>query len=260
MNLNLQSKVIIVTGGASGIGEKIVQVLAEERAIPCILDRDDKKASPLVESLKQNAKEAYYFKTELTDADACQKSIHQVLSIHNRIDGVVNNAGINDGVGLENGNYERFLSSLINNVGHYYSVSNFALPALKQSKGAIVNIISKTAFTGQGNTSGYAAANGCRVGLTESLAEELAEYSIRVNGIVVAECWTPQYEWWVNQQADSENLLKKIKSEIPLENRMTEAKEIADLAAFLLSDKATGINKQTIFVDGGYVHLDRAIT
>ena len=77
-----------------------------------------------------------------------------------RIDGLVNNAGVNDGVGLENGNYEAFMASLHKNVVHYYLVAHYALPALIKSKGAIVNITSKTAETGQGNTSAYAAANG----------------------------------------------------------------------------------------------------
>src|SRR5690606_13748470 len=102
-----------------------------------------------------------------------------------RIDGLVNNAGVNDGVGLESGSYRQFVDSLHKSLIHYYLMAHHALPALKASKGSIVNIGSKTAETGQGNTSGYAAANGGRNALTREWAVELLQYGIRVNAIIV---------------------------------------------------------------------------
>lgn len=177
-----------------------------------------------------------------------------------RIDGLVNNAGQNDGVGLEHGDYESFTESLHKNVVHYYLMAHFALPELIKSKGAIVNITSKTAETGQGNTSGYAAANGGRNALTREWAVELLKYGIRVNAIVVAECWTPQYEKWIQTLPDSNEKLKQITSKIPLENRMTTPEEIGNMVAFLLSQKSSHTTGQLIHIDGGYVHLDRALT
>ncbi|MGN6533881.1 MAG: SDR family oxidoreductase [Ginsengibacter sp.] len=260
MDLHLQNKIIIVTGGASGIGESISKKLAEERAIPCILDHSEKKMENVVNEIRHEyGINAFSVSTELTDPVACQNSVDKILLKFGTIDGLVNNAGLNDGVGLENGNYEKFISSLDRNVVHYYTIANCALSALKESKGSIVNICSKTAITGQGGTSGYAAANGERIELSKEWAVELASFGINVNAVVVAECWTPQYEWWINQQANPEEKLIEITSKIPLGNRMTTSKEVADTVLFLLSANSKAINGQLFFVDGGYVFLDRNI-
>jgi L-fucose dehydrogenase len=202
---------------------------------------------------------AYQFVAELTKPAECERAVKAVEDKMGRIDGLVNNAGVNDGVGLASGDYEGFMASLHKNVVHYYLLAHHALPALKKSKGAIVNISSKTAETGQGNTSGYAAANGGRNALTREWAVELLQDGIRVNAIIVAECWTPLYEKWIKTLANPEEKLKTIVSKIPLENRMTTAEEIANMTAFLLSSRSSHTTGQLIHVDGGYVHLDRAL-
>ena len=260
MDLQLEDKIIIVTGGAKGIGEGIVKVLAKEGAIPCIIGRSTADNLKVVEVVEASGGKAFQFAAELTEPGECENAVNAVLSQFNRIDGLVNNAGVNDGVGLESGGYEKFMASLHKNVVHYYLMAHFALPALKQSKGAILNITSKTADTGQGNTSGYAAANGGRNALTREWAVELLKYGIRVNAIVVAECWTPLYENWIKTLPDPAAKLKEIESKIPLGNRMTTAEEIADMTAFLLSEKSSHTTGQLIHVDGGYTHLDRAIS
>ena len=122
-----------------------------------------------------------------------------------------------------------------------------------------MNISSKTADTGQGGTSAYAAANGGRNALTREWAVELLKYGIRVNAIVVAECWTPLYEKWINTLPDPEEKLRAITANIPLGRRMTTAEEIASTAAFLLSERSSHTTGQLLYVDGGYVHLDRAL-
>jgi L-fucose dehydrogenase len=138
-------------------------------------------------------------------------------------------------------------------------MAHFALPYLITSKGPIVNISSKTAETGQGNTSAYAAANGGRNALTREWAVEMLKYGIRVNALIVAECWTPQYESWIRTLNNPEEKLNEIRARIPLGNRMTTTFEIANMVAFLLSEKSSHTTGQLIHVDGGYVHLDRAL-
>jgi len=259
MDLGLKDKVIIVTGGAKGIGEGIVKVLAAEGAIPVIVGRNEADNQATVSAVQQAGGQADQLIAELTDPTASQAAVETVLARFGRIDGLVNNAGVNDSVGLENGNYEKFMASLHKNVVHYYLMAHYALPALKNSKGSIVNIGSKTAETGQGGTSAYAAANGGRNALTREWAVELLPYSIRVNAIIVAEAWTPLYETWINTFDDPETKLKGITAKIPLENRMTTTEEIANMTAFLLSAKSSHTTGQLIHVDGGYVHLDRAL-
>lgn len=259
MNLQLNNKVIIVTGGAKGIGEGICKVLAAEGAIPVVVGRKANDNMVVVNAITAAGGKAFQVAAELSDPNECKKAVAEVIAHFGRIDGLVNNAGVNDGVGLENGNYEAFMASLHKNVVHYYLMAHYALPELIKSKGSILNITSKTAETGQGNTSAYAAANGGRNALTREWAVELLKYGIRVNAIVVAECWTPAYDTWVKTLANPEEKLKEITSKIPLENRMTTAEEIANATAFLLSSRSSHTTGQIIHVDGGYVHLDRAL-
>ncbi|MDP4151548.1 MAG: SDR family oxidoreductase [Bacteroidota bacterium] len=259
MDLQLKEKVIVVSGGAKGIGRGIAGVLVREGAIPFIIGRNEKDNEQAVLELSAGGGEARQVVAELSDPAQCEMAIRKVLDHCGRIDGLVNNAGVNDGVGLESGNYTAFMASLHKNLIHYYLLAQHALPALKRSKGPIINISSKTAETGQGNTSAYAASNGGRNALTREWAVELLKYGIRVNAIIVAECWTPLYEKWIGSHPDPEEKLRSIVSKIPLENRMTTTEEIANMTAFLLSERSSHTTGQLIHVDGGYVHLDRAL-
>jgi L-fucose dehydrogenase len=259
MDLGLKDKVIIVSGGAKGIGKGIVEVLAAEGAIPVILGRDEKDNARAVAEIEDRGGKAFQVEAELSKPEECEKAIQAVIKQFGRIEGLVNNAGFNDTVGLENGSYEKFMDSLHNNLTHYYLLTHHALPYLKESGGAILNISSKTAETGQGGTSAYAAANGGRNALTREWAVELAKYNIRVNAIIVAECWTPAYEKWLQTLPNPEEKLKEITSCIPLGRRMTYPEEIANTVAFLLSERSSHTTGQLIHVDGGYVHLDRAM-
>ncbi|MEP7278739.1 MAG: SDR family oxidoreductase [Bacteroidota bacterium] len=259
MDLQLKDKVIIVTGGARGIGEGIVKVLGREGALPVIIGRNEKDNQATAAAVVAAGGKCGQVVAELTDPTTSEKAVKSVVEKYGRIDGVVNNAGANDGVGLENGNYETFMASLHKNLIHYYLIVHHALPELKMSRGAIVNITSKTAETGQGGTSAYAAANGGRNALTREWAVELLKYGIRVNAIVVAECFTPLYARWIETLPNRQEKLKEIEAKIPLGNRMTTAEELGNTTAFLLSACSSHTTGQLIHVDGGYVHLDRAL-
>ena len=255
MNLNLKDKVIIVTGGAKGIGAGITKSLAAEGAIPVVVGRDANDNDAIIKEVGAG----FGITAELTHPEACENAVKATIEKFGRIDGLVNNAGVNDGVGLEKGNYEAFIASLHKNVVHYYLMAHHALPELIKSKGAIVNIGSKVAETGQGNTSAYAASNGGRNALTREWAVELLKYGIRVNAVIVAECYTPLYEKWIKTLPNPEEKLRSITDKIPLGKRMTTAEEIADMVVFLLSERSSHTTGQLIYVDGGYTHLDRSL-
>ncbi|MEN1785520.1 MAG: SDR family oxidoreductase [Bacteroidota bacterium] len=260
MELGLKDKVVIVTGGDKGIGKAIVEELAAEGAIPVILGRTEVDVVNVFEEIKQTGAKVHYRLVELTDNEQCQKAIDEIKTTLGHIDGLVNNAGVNDQIGLEQGTYDDFIKSIKRNVGHYYQMARLCLPELKKNKGAIVNIGSKVSVTGQGGTSGYAAANGARDALTREWAVELLPYGIRVNAVIVAESYTSLYEKWIGTFDNPTEKLKSIQDKIPFDNRMTTTKEIADTVLFLLSNRASHTTGQLLFVDGGYTHLDRAIT
>ena len=259
MDLGIKEKIIVVTGGANGIGAGIVAVLAAEGAIPVILDNDGDQMNKVVEQYAQKGMRAGGVKVDLTSPNQCETAVEKILSEFGSIHGLVNNAGINDGVGLEDGTQEAFLESLNRNLVHYYTMAQLLLPELKKNKGSIVNIGSKIATTGQGGTSAYAAANGGRNALTREWAVDLSPFSIRVNCVIIAECYTPLYEKWINSFDNSKEKLAEINKKIPLEQRMTTEEEIANTVAFLISERSSHTTGQLIFVDGGYSHLDRAL-
>jgi len=257
MDLQLKEKVVIVTGGAKGIGAAIVHACAAEGAVPVIVGRDAEAGKKLQSEVRGRCG---LISVDLATAEACAQSVAQTVKEFGRIDGLVNNAGRNDKVGLEQGGPAEYLESLNRNLVHYYSMAHYALPHLKPSRGSIVNIGSKTAVTGQGSTSGYASSKGAIMALTREWAVELLPYSIRVNTVIPAEVMTPLYRNWLDTFPNADEKLESILSKIPLEKRMTTAEEIASMVVFLLSNKSSHTTGQHLFVDGGYTHLDRALT
>ncbi|MDX2194825.1 MAG: SDR family oxidoreductase [Cytophagales bacterium] len=259
MNLELNNKTFIITGGGAGIGEAITLAAASEGGKVAIVGRTDIAGSALADKLHKMNASYLFVKTELSDMAQCQAAIENTVAKFGTVDVLVNNAGINDSVGLENGNPEKFIQSMHKNLFHYYYMAHYALPYLKQSKGNIINITSKTAVTGQGGTSGYAGAKGAQNALTREWAVELLPYGIRVNAVVPAEVYTPLYEKWISTFDNPEQKLKSITEKIPFENRFTTTEEIASAVIFLSSAKSSHTTGQIIYVDGGYTHLDRAL-
>jgi NAD(P)-dependent dehydrogenase (short-subunit alcohol dehydrogenase family) len=255
MDLHLKSKVIVISGGAKGIGSAIARQLLEEGGVPVLLDKDETAGKLFIKKFPR----AHFIGLDLNDAFACRKAVEKIEKKLGHIYGLVNNAGFNDSIGLEKGTPQKFQSSMNQNTTHYYSLAHYCLPYLKNSKGSILNISSKVALTGQGQTSGYAAAKGAILALTREWAVELLPYSIRVNAIIPAEVWTDMYEAWINTFPAPAEKQKEIEKNIPMGKRMTTPEEISSMALMLLSDRCSHMTGQWINIDGGYVHLDRAL-
>jgi len=253
MDLELKGKVVVITGGSRGIGAACVEGFAGEKAIPVIVGRSLDDGRALVEKLGRGM----MIEAELTSEEACEKAILKVMETYGRIDGVVHNAGVNDRVSLRSG-VDDFVDSLRKNLVHVYALTHFALDALIETKGFIVNISSKVPETGQGETSGYAASKGAMNALTREWALDLAEFGIRVNSVAPAEVLTPMYEAWAQRKEDPEGFLTEVCERIPLGQRMTSAEEIAHTVVFLASRKSGHTTGQIVYPDGGYVHLDRS--
>lgn len=260
MDLNLKNKVVVISGGAGkegSIGETIVRKLAEEGAIPVILDLSERGAA-YAEKLQGQGIDALFLKTNVTKPDQVEQAIEAIVEKYGRINILINHVGGNDGVGLD-GSYEEFVASLHLNLISYFLLTKYALPYLKASKGNILNIGSKVALTGQGGTSAYAAAKGGVLALTREWAVDLLPDQIRVNALLISECWTPAYDEWIQTLENGAERLENIRNTIPFGKRMTEPEEIADTVLFVISERSSHTTGQFVFVDGGYRHLDRAL-
>ena len=258
MDLQLKGKVVLVSGGGAGIGSGIVVSLVKEGAVPIILTRSDKPE--FKKELDAMGADYEFHLIDINNTDQIKPIVDDVAKRRGGIYGVVNNAGCNDNKAIEETSWQDFEKSLHGNLTHYYELVRAALPYLIKSKGSVLNITSKTALTGQGKTSAYAAAKGAILGLTREWAAAFLQYEIRVNAIVVSECWTPLYAKWIKTFDDPEARKKVITDKIPFQHRFTTIEEIGDNAVFLLSPVSSHTTGQWVFVDGGYVHLDRALT
>ncbi|WP_050522171.1 L-fucose dehydrogenase [Pseudorhodobacter wandonensis] len=258
MDLGLRDKVVIVTGGGAGIGGAISRALAAEGAIPVIFARS-KPEPAFLAALQAQVPACDWLQVELSNDDQVRAAVDATRQRWGQVYGLVNNAGNNDGVGLDAGP-EAFRASLNNNLVHCYLLAHLLVGDLKASKGAIVNISSKTAVTGQGNTSAYVAAKAAQLGLTREWAAALAADGVRVNAVIPAEVMTPLYDRWLKSLDDPAAKLAEITARIPLEGRMTLDDEIAATTVFSLSPRAGHTTGQWLFVDGGYTHLDRSLS
>ena len=257
MNLELEGKIALVTGGAKGLGAAIAQSFANEGAVVSIVDRNPDVAKDLVEQIKKDGGQAFCVPTELTDEQACRNAVEKTIETGGGLDVLVHNAGVNDGVGLESPP-SAFLDSIRKSLFHVFALTHFALDKLVESKGNVINIGSKVAVTGQGGTSGYAACKGAMNALTREWALDLAECGVRVNSVIPAEVMTPMYRRWLDSLEDPDATLRSIEENVPLGKRMTTDSEIADAVLFLASARSSHTSGQIFYPDGGYVHFDRA--
>ena len=262
MNLDLQDKVVIITGGSKGIGEAIVKAFADEEATTVIVNRLGQEGPKLEAYLRLKGKKTIFIPAELNDESECKNVIDKTISNFKRIDIIVNNAGYNDGCGLERSPSE-FMESVHNNLFHYYTLVHYGLEHLVKTKGNIINIGSHVSFNGQGNTSGYAAAKGAINALTREWAVDLLKYGIRVNCIIPGGVWTNAFKKWadrIENPEEREKAVKFLSDKIPLGKRFTTTNEIADMVVFIASERSSHTTGEIIFPDGGYTHLDRACT
>jgi NAD(P)-dependent dehydrogenase (short-subunit alcohol dehydrogenase family) len=259
MDLGLRGKVVLVTGGSKGIGEGIVRSLLAEGAKVANVNRSSTEGEALQREYESLGQECFFIQGDLCETAACRTAVTKTIDRFGCIDILINNAGVNDGVSLEAGP-DAFVGSLERNLIHYYALAHYALDELKKSQGVIINIGSKVSVTGQGGTSGYAAAKGAINSLTREWALDLAEFGIRVNAVLPAETWTPLYSQIIDTMPDPVAAKRLIENLIPLGRRFTTKEELADMVVFLASPRSSHTTGQIIFVDGGYTHLDRKYT
>lgn len=256
MDLRLRGKAALVTGGANGIGEATCRLLVAEGAQVAIVDRNRECGEALALELGE---EVRFVHADLTAETACRGAVEATVAAFGGIDMLVNNAGVNDGIDLERSPSD-FMGSLQLNLFHVYAMTHYAREHLRKAQGVVINLSSKVSVTGQGATSGYAAAKGAVNALTREWAVAFAKDGVRVNCVVPAECDTPQYQNWFDSLPNPEETRAAIEALVPFGKRMTSKEELAAMIVFLASPVSAHTTGQIVFVDGGYTHFDRAST
>lgn len=242
----LEGKVALVTGASRGIGRAIAIKLAEYGATVIVNYNGSKeKAEETVKAIEDMGKEATISCFDVSDEAACKLGIDEMLKKYGHIDILVNNAGITRDKLLMGMSEEDFVSVLNTNLlGAFHTTKLLIRNFLKLKGGSIINISSVSGVIGNPGQANYSASKAGIIGLTKSVAREYASKGIRVNAIAPGFVGTDMVD---NM---TEEAKKQIESKVPL-GRIGEPSEIAEMAAFLASDKASYITGQVIHVDGG---------
>ncbi|MCY0859367.1 MAG: SDR family oxidoreductase [Sulfolobaceae archaeon] len=245
MDLGLKGKVIVVTGGSQGIGKGIVEALQAEGSI--VINFDVREPTYRVEFLR----------VDVSKSQEVKGGIEQVIAKYNRIDAVVNNAGIESYGSVDETSEEEWDRIMNVNVKGPFLTSKYSIPyMLKQGKGVIVNIASIQSFATQRRVAAYTTSKHALLGLTRSIAVDYAP-TIRAVAICPGSIRTPLLEWAAEQEVGKERIEEKIREwgEIYPMKRVGEPLEVGYLTAFLISDLASFINGVCVTIDGGLTAL-----
>lgn len=243
-------KVAIVTGGAMGIGAAVATILAERGARVAVVDRDRAAAEDVVAGLTARSLEARAMVTDVSRGAEVAACIADVVAAWGGIDIVSNNAGIQRYGTVETTTESGWDEVIDINLKSVYLVCHHAIRHLKQARGAIVNMASVQSFATQKNVAAYTTSKHALIGLTRSMALDFAGYGVRVNAVAPGSVDTPMLRWAVSLDDDPEGLMRTVNRMHPL-GRIGEPREIAEVVAFLASDRASFVTGATLVADGG---------
>lgn len=246
----LERKVAIVTGGTKGIGGACTRLFAERGAAVVFTSRNADEGRQLEKELRSEGGDVLYVSCDVTRETEIADVFAATLAAYGKLDILVNNAATHISKLLHEYTNEDFDFLINSNFRNYFLHSKYAVPYLKPSRGAIVNIASSTGKVGQYAGSLYAATKGAIISLTKSAALDYARWPIRVNAILPAYVDTPLLQTWIRQQPDPAGTLASLDSRHAL-GRISTAAEIAAVAAFLASDDASTVTGSIIDADGG---------
>jgi meso-butanediol dehydrogenase/(S,S)-butanediol dehydrogenase/diacetyl reductase len=248
MTRDLEGKVIVVTGGAEGIGLECALAYVREGATVAILDRDLQAGERAGTQLGDRSTVLH---ADVSDGHAVEQAIAKVLERYGQIDAVHNNAGIASPSKPLHQTSESEWDELFRvNLKSVYWTTKFALDALAASEGAILNTASMVGLIGQQSHAAYVATKGAMIALTKTMAIDYAPQKIRVNAVCPAGVWTPMLERWCGEQPEPDTIRNYL-DDIHLLGYCPRGDVIADAAVFLLSLKARFITGCILPVSGG---------
>jgi NAD(P)-dependent dehydrogenase (short-subunit alcohol dehydrogenase family) len=246
----LQDRVVLITGGASGIGEVLVDAFTLQGAQVIFLDIADEAAAALIDRLSPNATHTpHYVHCDLTDSAQLAEKLAEIIARFGTIDVVINNAGDDTRHKTEDVTPEFWDRCMAVNLKHQFFVSQAVIPGMKwQGRGVILNMSSISWMIPSTGLPVYVASKAAIVGLTRTLAHELGPHGIRVNCILPGAIETARQRknWY------TEEYVNEVLSQQALK-RLLQPEEVARLALFLAADDSSGITGQGLIVDAGWV-------
>jgi NAD(P)-dependent dehydrogenase (short-subunit alcohol dehydrogenase family) len=250
--MRLTNKVAIVTGAAQGIGEGIARVFAEEGASVVIADIKDETGEGVAAAIRQAGGQAGYVHADVTSQSDIRELVEGTVREYGGLHIVVNNAGTAVVRSVEESTVEEWDWLMAVNVRSIFLTAKYAVPHLRRSGGAILNVGSVSSLVGQQGTPCYCASKGAVLMLTRSLAVDCGPDKIRVNCLCPGITDTPLLRFHVGHTPDPEAHLRQRLSRVP-SGEMLYAEDMGRAAAFLCSDEARGITGAHLVVDGGYL-------
>jgi NAD(P)-dependent dehydrogenase (short-subunit alcohol dehydrogenase family) len=245
-----ENKVVIVTGGGSGIGQATADLYAKEGAKVIVSDLNEKGGRETVASIKKAGGDASFVRTDVSKAEDCQTLVKSTINIYGRLDMAFNNAGIGGEMNpIADMSVEGWLNVINVNLNSVFYCMKYELPEmLKQGKGSIVNMSSILGQVAFANSAAYVAAKHGVVGISRNAAVEYAKQGIRINAVGPAFINTPLLSALDQQMKEALVTLHPI-------GRLGEAKEVAELVVWLSSDKASFVTGNYYAIDGGYLSI-----
>jgi NAD(P)-dependent dehydrogenase (short-subunit alcohol dehydrogenase family) len=244
----LNGKVIVLTGGADGIGRECAAAYVREGAAVAVLDCDGDKAARAAGEL---GSDCMAVEVDVGEGAAVEAAAHAVLAHYGKIDAVHNNAGIaSPSKPLDQTNELEWDELMRVNVKSVFWTTRYSLDALAAGKGSILNTASMVGLIGQDNHAAYVASKGALIALTKAMALDYAPKGIRVNAVCPAGVWTPMLEKWCDEQREPGRIRQYLDDIHPL-GPCPRGDAIADAAVFLLSDRARFVTGCILPVSGG---------
>ncbi|HTX05503.1 MAG TPA: SDR family oxidoreductase [Steroidobacteraceae bacterium] len=246
---DLKGKVVLVTGGGSGIGESIVRHFAAQQAKVAFIDIAVEPSRALVRELETAGTPVHFEPCDLTDIPALQRSVAAIRKLLGPIQVLINNAAHDERHATEEVTEAIWDSRIAVNLKHQFFCAQAVIPDMKASGGgSIVNLGSTSWIIGQGGMAAYTACKSAVLGLTRSLARDFGVHGIRVNAVAPGWIMTRrQLEKWVTPQGEAEILARQC-----LKRKLVPA-EVARFIVFLASEEASACTSQHYIVDGGWV-------
>ena len=241
---------MIVTGGASGIGEAMVEAFAEQGSRVALLDVQDDAAGALIERLEaQGLRAPVYQRCDLTDVDALRSAVNNILERFATIDVLVNNAGDDQRHALDDVTSELWDRTMAINLKQQFFMAQAVLPAMRRAAaGSIINLSSISWVIPSTGLPVYVTAKAAVVGMTRTLAHEVGSDGVRVNCVMPGAIATPKQErLWLTEAYRAEILGRQALK------RMIQPAEVARLVLFLAADDSAAITNQSYVIDGGFV-------